>query len=189
MSWHCALLHAPFGRLLATSSFLAPSPRASSQRAFSTSCALLFVPRYLMWWASFQLVLFGIGFISILLLSRDHSSRTSRSTLRRPSRRQMGKYCDLTGKFIDGPGTAVRKRAGDCDPDEPMPRPGFDPAPTAVRVHRCGYVSRRKMPRCQGGASLWNLTRNERVILLCDRCVRLLNYADARAWKWFHARN
>lgn len=26
---------------------------------------------------------------------------------------------------------------------------------------------------------------NEPVIALCDRCLRLLKYADARTWEWF----
>ena len=36
----------------------------------------------------------------------------------------------------------------------PMLQPNFDPAPTEVRIHRCGYVSRCKARRCLKRATL-----------------------------------
>jgi hypothetical protein len=35
-----------------------------------------------------------------------------------------------------------------------MLQPDFDPAPTTVRIHRCGYVSKCKKIRCQERATL-----------------------------------
>jgi hypothetical protein len=35
-----------------------------------------------------------------------------------------------------------------------MLQPDFDPAPTTIRIHRCGYISRCKKPRCQERSTL-----------------------------------
>lgn len=55
-----------------------------------------------------------------------------------------------------------------------MLEPDFDPAPTAVRIHRCGYVSRCRARRCQKLATLIAekvdaAGRHVRQIELCDR--------------------
>jgi hypothetical protein len=50
----------------------------------------------------------------------------------------------------------------------------FDPAPTEVRIHRCGYLSRCKKPRCQERATLIaekvdGAGRHVRQLELCER--------------------
>src|ERR1035441_677954 len=55
-----------------------------------------------------------------------------------------------------------------------MLQPDFDPRPTAVRTHRCGYISRCKKPRCQERATLIaekvdGAGRHVRQIELCTR--------------------
>ena len=32
---------------------------------------------------------------------------------------------------------------------------------------------------------LLEFDRNQLIVALCDRCLRLLKYADARTWEWF----
>lgn len=78
-----------------------------------------------------------------------------------------------------------------------MLEPDFNPAPTAVRIYRCGYISRCKAPRCQDRATLVaekvdNAGRHVRQIELCDRHSRVvvvrerdhgLEIQDRRDWR------
>ena len=51
----------------------------------------------------------------------------------------------------------MRRKAGGekaCPRRALMLEPNFDPAPTAVRIHRCGYVSPFRARNCQMRATL-----------------------------------
>jgi len=55
-----------------------------------------------------------------------------------------------------------------------MLQPDFDPAPTTLRIHRCGYVSQCKKLRCRECATLIaekvdGAGRHVRQIELCTR--------------------
>jgi len=55
-----------------------------------------------------------------------------------------------------------------------MLQPDFDPAPTTLRIHRCGYVSKCKKLRCRECATLIaekvdGAGRHVRQIELCTR--------------------
>jgi hypothetical protein len=55
-----------------------------------------------------------------------------------------------------------------------MLEPDFNPEPVAVRIHRCGYMSRCKAPRCQACATVVAekvdaAGRHVRQIELCTR--------------------
>jgi len=55
-----------------------------------------------------------------------------------------------------------------------VPQPDFDPAPKTLRIHRCGYVSKCKKPRCRERATLVaekvdGAGRHIRRIELCTR--------------------
>ena len=78
-----------------------------------------------------------------------------------------------------------------------MLQPDFDPAPTTVRIHRCGYGSRCKKSRCQERAAFIaekvdGAGRHVRQIELCLRhCeiviarerARGLEISDRRDWR------
>jgi hypothetical protein len=60
-----------------------------------------------------------------------------------------------------------------------MLEPDFDPQPTAVRIYRCGYVSRCKKRRCPERATLVaekidSAGRHVRQIELCDRHAQVV---------------
>ncbi len=60
-----------------------------------------------------------------------------------------------------------------------MLNPDLDPAPTTVRNHRCGYVSKCKKPRCREGATLIAekmdaAGRHVRQIELCSRHCQIV---------------
>ncbi len=60
-----------------------------------------------------------------------------------------------------------------------MLQPDFDPAPTTVRIHRCGYVSRCKKVRCHERATLIaekvdGAGRHVRQIELCTRHCQIV---------------
>jgi uncharacterized Fe-S radical SAM superfamily protein PflX len=53
-------------------------------------------------------------------------------------------------------------------------QPDFDPVPTTLRIHRCGYRSPCRKPRCQAQAKLIaekvdGAGRHVRQIELCER--------------------
>ena len=45
---------------------------------------------------------------------------------------------------------------------------------------RCGSVGKPRQLN-----DLLRFDRNEPVVALCDQCLNLLKYADARTWEWF----
>jgi len=60
-----------------------------------------------------------------------------------------------------------------------MLQPNFDPAPTAVRIHRCGYVSPCKARGCRERATLIaekvdGAGRHVRQIELCARHCQIV---------------
>jgi len=60
-----------------------------------------------------------------------------------------------------------------------MLQPDFNPAPTTVRIHRCGYVARCKARDCLTRASLFpqkvdGAGRQVRQIELCERHSRIV---------------
>jgi excisionase family DNA binding protein len=50
----------------------------------------------------------------------------------------------------------------------------------AAACAHCGNVGKPRQLN-----ELLERDRNEPAIALCDQCVRLLKYADARTWEWF----
>ena len=50
----------------------------------------------------------------------------------------------------------------------------------AVACARCGRPGKPHQLN-----DLVQFDKNEPVIVLCDPCVRLLKYADAKTWEWF----
>ena len=71
-----------------------------------------------------------------------------------------------------------------------MLHPNFDPAPTAVRIHRCKYVSQCKARSCLKRATLIAekidvAGRHVRQIELCARTAKLSSSANERAdWRF-----
>jgi hypothetical protein len=76
-----------------------------------------------------------------------------------------------------------------------MLQPDFDPAPKEVRIHRCGYVSRCKKPRCSERATLIaekvdGAGRHVRRIELCTRhCNIVIERERARGLEISDRRN
>jgi len=78
-----------------------------------------------------------------------------------------------------------------------MLQPDFNPAPVAVQIYRCGYVSQCKAPRCRERATLVaekvdNAGRHVRQIELCDRHTQVviarerargIEIQDRRDWR------
>jgi hypothetical protein len=55
-----------------------------------------------------------------------------------------------------------------------MLQPDFDPAPTTLRIHRCGYFVKCRKPNCRERATLIaekvdGAGRHDRQIELCER--------------------
>jgi hypothetical protein len=60
-----------------------------------------------------------------------------------------------------------------------MLQPDFDPEPTELRIHRCGYVSKCKKRRCLARATLIaekvdGAGRHVRQIELCERHCQIV---------------
>jgi len=51
------------------------------------------------------------------------------------------------------------------------------------RTATCAYCERAGKPRQLD--VLLQHDKDESIIVLCDRCVHALEYADASTWKWF----
>jgi hypothetical protein len=50
----------------------------------------------------------------------------------------------------------------------------------AAACARCGNAGKQ----CQLN-ELLQIDKHEPAVALCDQCLRLLKYADARTWEWF----
>lgn len=76
-----------------------------------------------------------------------------------------------------------------------MLQPDFDPAPTEVRIHRCGYVSKCKVRKWQERATLIaekvdGAGRHVRQIELCPRhCEIVIDRERSRGFEISDRRN